>query len=88
MAQKTFNPIDYGFRWTQDGTEFGWYEFDQEAAIKAAKAARDQMAKAAKADGFQVTKFSLGKQRITRGGIGSSYPEVDFILPVYGVNIW
>lgn len=86
MAQQTFNPINYGFRWTDDGTEFGWYEFDQEAAIKTARKERDALAKELKAEGRTVRKFSMGKQRITRGGIGSGHPEVDFIVPVFGVN--
>ena len=82
MNQRTFNPVDYRFNWTADG----WYTFDQSEAIKDARRERDQLAKELKSEGRTVKKGSLGKQRITRGGIGSGNPEIDFIVPVYVVN--
>jgi hypothetical protein len=81
MGQKLYSPIDYGFRWVGD-----WYEFDTKAATAAARKARDARFNELKRLGQSPRKFSLGMQRITRGGIGSGHPEVDFVLPCYGLN--
>ena len=80
--QITFNPIDYGFQWTDDG----WYKFDYEAARKAAMSDRRKRTKELKAEGFTVKSFTLSNQRITRGGIGSGNPEITQIVSVYGLN--
>jgi hypothetical protein len=79
--QQFFNPVDFEFKWTPD-----WYEWDSEKAIKAALTARDARAKALRSEGRQVRCFTLAGQQITRGGIGTPHPEVDFVVPVYGLN--
>jgi hypothetical protein len=80
--QLAFNPVDYHFEWTSDG----WYSWDKAAAVKAARKARDEAARRLKAEGRDVHKWSLPGQRITRGGIGSGNPEVDFHATVYYLN--
>lgn len=81
--QAIYSPLDTDhFRWTDDG----WYTFDEGAAIKAARKQRDDHAKQLKAEGKRVVKFSLGKQLRTLGGIGSGKPQVEFIVPAYGLN--
>lgn len=82
MSQQTFNPLDYGFRWTSD-----WYEYDGKEAEKKARQARDAEARRLKKNGEQVKKFSLGKQLVSRGGIGSDHPHIELIVPVYGLNV-
>lgn len=81
MQQKSFNPIDFGFAWTTD-----WYTFDSKAAHSAALKARNAFAKQMAAQGYTVRKWSLSNQWITRGGIGSSHPEITQIVTVYYVN--
>jgi len=79
--QELFNPIETGFRWTET-----WYEYDGKEAEKAALKARNDRAKELKAKGYKVSKFSLGKQLISRGGIGSGRPHIELVVPVYGLN--
>ncbi len=55
MAQQAYNPIDYHFKWTDDG----WYEWNSVAAHKAARQARDAAARALQRSGHQVHKFTL-----------------------------
>lgn len=89
MAQKTFSPLDYGFRWTDaDSGDLSkiWYEYDGKAAERAALQARNAFAKKMKADGFKVRKSSLGKQLMSRGGIGSGRPHIELVVPVYMVD--
>jgi len=81
--QESFNPVDFGMNWIDDGTEYGWYEFDSIAAHKAAKEARDVRAAYLRATCHEVRRSVMKKQRITRGGIGSGHPEVDFVVDVY-----
>ena len=81
MEQLTFSPIDYGFEWTHD-----WYEWDSKAAHKAARRDRDNQAKELLAQGKTVRKFSLGKQLVSRGGIGSGHPHIELVISVYGLN--
>jgi len=78
----TFNPVDYGFLFTR-----GWYAFDDMSAHKAARKARDDMAKKAKRDGLQVKKSRRSGQLITRGGIGTPNPEISVIVTVYCLSI-
>lgn len=89
MAQQTFNPIDYGFKWQGD-----WYTFDARAAEKEALAARNAEVKRLRAEFKRlrmtterpVKPFTLRQQQITKGGIGSGHPEITVIVSVYGIN--
>ena len=83
-SQQIFNPVDYCFAWTADG----WYTWDRPAAFIAARRARDEAAREAFKAGHQVRKFTLRDQLISRGGIGSGKPHVDFVVTCYGVNIY
>ena len=85
--QRNFNPIDFGgFNWTNDGTQYGWYEWDFIEGHKQARKARDTEVKALRKAGQTVTVYSMPNQHITRGGIGSGHPEVDFFVTGYGFN--
>jgi hypothetical protein len=81
-SQRVFNPIDFCFAWTQDG----WYTWDRDAAHKTARKARDAEVKALRKTGQQVTCFSLPGQLVTRGGIGTGFPQVEFFVTGYGFN--
>lgn len=81
IQQKIFNPIDYTFKWTED-----WYEWDREAAHKAAIGARNAEAKRLNALGFGVQKRSLQNQLMSMGGIGSDKPHVNLIVNCYMIN--
>jgi hypothetical protein len=80
MTTVTFNPINYGFRWTED-----WYEYDGKVAEDAAKKARDDYAAELKRDGYTVKKRSRRNNLISRGGIGSGHPHIELVVPVYSV---
>lgn len=82
-TQKTFNPANYEFRWTEDG----WYEWDRKAAHSKALKARNAEAKALQAKGHKVVKSSMPNQMITRGGIGSGHPEITMCVNVYMVEV-
>ncbi len=82
--QMMFNPIDYGFAWTDDN----WYTFDRKAAQKAALKARNAEAKRLEAQGKRVSKFTLPSQLISRGGIGSGKPHIEEVVNVYGLNAY
>ncbi len=81
MTTQTFNPVDYNFRWTED-----WYEFDSVAATLAAKKARDNEARQLRSEGLSIKCESFRNQFITRGGVGSGHPEVNFLVTVYTVS--
>ena len=81
--QQLFNPADYCFAWA-----FGWYEWNSQAAHLAARQDRDNLGKKLKQKGYNVTRFTIRHQLITRGGIGSGHPEVSLVVTVYGVNYW
>ncbi len=83
-TQRIFDPISFGFIWTDDG----WYSWDSKAAHKAARQARDKAAREFKAEGKSVKKFSLPGQLVRRGGIGSGKPDVEFVVTAYGVNVY
>jgi hypothetical protein len=96
MNQEFFDPTDFGFAWTdayhgtRDKSDWpigpGWYEFDREAAIKAARRARDERAKHLKMLGHGVRKFTLSNQRRTMGGIGTGRPEIELVVPIYAIE--
>lgn len=81
-TQHAFNPVDYGFVWTDD-----WYLFDHKYAHSCALKARNIAVKALRKSGYKVTNFTLRGQKITKGGIGSGHPEITLIVNVYGYNI-
>ena len=89
MQTQTFNPIDYGFRWTPatDQDPMGWYEYDGKPAERAALKARNAEAKRLEKLGHTVKKSSLGKQLISRGGIGSGRPHIELVVPVYALTV-
>lgn len=80
--QLTFNPIHFGFKWTDD-----WYSWDRDAAHREARRARDVKARALKVDGKRVKKFSTRDQLVSVGGIGSGHPHIENIVTVYGINV-
>ncbi len=77
--QKTFNPVDFGFKWTD-----GWYEFNVNESSKLARKARDKRAnELKKAGGHTVKKWSMPNQRITMGGMNHNQPEITVTVTVY-----
>ena len=82
MTQKSFNPIDYHFEWTDS-----WYTWDAVQARKDAQVARCAEAKRLKALGHKVKMFTLKDQLITCGGIGSGHPEISNYTSVYCLNV-
>jgi hypothetical protein len=82
-TQRIFCPVDFCFTWTPD-----WYEWDAKEATKAARKARDTEVKKLRKAGKTVTCFSLPGQLITRGGIGSGHPQVEFFVTGFGFNAW
>jgi len=81
MSQRVFCGSDFGFRWTDD-----WYEYDGLPAEKAARQARDKFAKDLKTHGERPRKGTLGTQLISKGGIGSGRPHIEFHTKCYYVN--
>ena len=79
--QQTFNPIDYGFEWTEDG----WYSFDENARKEALRA-RNKEAKRLREQGYNVRCFTLSNQLMSKGGIGSGRPHIQLVVSVYGLN--
>lgn len=96
--EKTFNPINYGFKWVAvEGNEYGWYEFDSTEAHRQAKADRDFNVKILKEEQQRTATFgqailcnvrrhSLKNQLMKRGGIGSGHPEIEELVTVYSVT--
>ncbi len=89
--QTTYNPVDFNFRWT-DGDpanprDMGWYEWDSKKAHENAKKARDEHFKELKQKGRKVKRGQNRGQLITRGGIGSNHPQVEFFVTVYHLYI-
>ena len=78
---KSFNPIDYHFSWTSD-----WYSWDDKAAMKAALQARNAEAKRLRAEGWTVHVSASTGNLMSRGGIGSNHPHVEFFVPVYRIH--
>ena len=83
MSQQTFNPINFGFTFTDDG----WYTFDRKTATKAALQARNAEAKKLTQAGRIVRKWSSANQLISKGGIGSGRPHIEEVVTVYGFNV-
>ena len=82
-GETTFNPVDFGFEWTDDG----WYRWDHRLAHAAALSARNGLARKLKKEGRPCRKFSVSSQLITKGGIGSGHPQIELVVNVYGVRI-
>jgi hypothetical protein len=82
MSTVTFDPIKYGFRWTND-----WYEYDGKPAEDAAKAARDDYAKQLRKEGKTVKKRTTGKNLRSMGGIGSGNPHIELVVPMFHVIV-
>ena len=80
IIQESFNPIDFGFEWTED-----WYEFDYQSARGKALKARNARAKELKEKGYTVKKYTSKGQLMKRGGIGSGHPEIHQIVNVYNL---
>ena len=85
--QLTFSPASYCFEWTNDHHGI-WYTWDRALAHKQALAARNKKAKELQKEGKQVSKFSLPSQLITKGGIGTSLPQIELLCNVYGLNAY
>lgn len=77
MTDVSFDPIDYGFRWTDD-----WYEYDGKPAENAARKARNDYAKQQRALGKTV-KVSTTRSLRSMGGIGSGRPHIELVVPIY-----
>lgn len=91
MAQETFLPTNYAFNWTQprdksNPLDLGWYEWDRKEGHKLARKARDERYKQLRQEGKTPFKYSSKDSLITKGGIGSAHPQVEFIVTVYGVS--
>jgi len=88
MPQIIKNPADYTFEWTSPTTTdpMGWYKWDSKQAHKLALRERNQCAKSLRENGYNPRLFSLHDQLITRGGIGSSHPEISLVVTCYGLN--
>lgn len=80
--QETFNPVDYGFQWTDDG----WYKWARQPAHKAALQDRNARARELKRAGWTVRKSTLSSQLIRRGGIGSGKPDIEMVASVYMID--
>jgi len=74
----SFNPIDYGFRWTED-----WYEFDKDEAVAMAKEDRKKIAKILRDAGYKTKMSTRANQTMKKGGIGTDKPEIDVNVTVY-----
>jgi len=81
--QKRFNPLDYCFAWTPDG----WYQWDYKAAHKAALSDRNAKARSLRAQGKRVKCSSSPNALMSRGGIGSGHPHLEFYVTVYHLDV-
>jgi len=79
--QESFNPINYTFEWTDN-----WYKFYRESAHRKALAARNARYRELKEQGFQVRRFTIRNQLMTKGGIGTNHPQISLIVNVYYVE--
>lgn len=87
ITQKTFNGVDTFFQWVQQDDGSWWYTWEPKAARKAALRERNAEARRLEKAGHRVSKFSLGEQLRSRGGIGSGRPHIEFVCTTYGLNI-
>jgi len=76
MAQELFHSDK--FEWTPDD----WYKLTPINAVHT----RNVRIKELKAKGYNPTKFSLGGQLLSKGGIGSGKPHIEYFTKVYGIN--
>ena len=81
--QISFNPIDYCFSWTSD-----WYSWDSKAAHAEAKKKRDETFKNMVSEGKKCKKFTLSKQLVKRGGIGTEHPEIEHFVTGYYIQVY
>ena len=81
-GQETFNPVDFCFTWTADG----WYTWSYENGHAEAKRERDLRYKELKARGLNPRRRSQAGCLISRGGIGSGRPHVEFVVTVYRLD--
>jgi len=77
-VHRSFNPVDYDFKWVKD-----WYEWDRAPAHKKAMQHRNKEAADFKKRGWKVRKSTVKNQLIKRGGIGTGKPELDFHVTIY-----
>lgn len=87
-AQDIFDGVRENFRWVEKETGSYWYKFDEEKARKSALRDRNEVAKEYKANGWNVRRWSLRGQVITRGGIGTPYPGITIVVTAYGFDAW
>ena len=80
---ETFNPVDFGFEWTEDG----WYEWDRDAGHEAARKARKERMYELRKQGYIVRKRTMAGQRVTVGGIGTGRPQITQVVTIYGLEI-
>jgi len=76
MTDVAFDPIKYGFSWTDD-----WYDYDA-GAEKTARRARDDFAKEQRRAGKTV-KCSTNRSLRTMGGIGTNRPQIELVVPIF-----
>jgi hypothetical protein len=81
--QRIYCPVDFCFSW-----DAGWYTWDRKEGQAAARQARNAEVKRLRKEGWEVSTFSLPGQLVTRGGIGSGHPEVEFHVTGYGFNVF
>lgn len=88
MAQETFNPVNYCFRWTdpKPGETFGWYEWDSKAAHSEALKARNARKRELAKRGIKARAWSNPGSLMSRGGIGSGKPHIELYATVYHLN--
>lgn len=86
--QKTFSGVDTEFSWVKQDDGSFWYSWNPDEAKRTARRQRAAEAKRLRAEGYTVTMFSLGSQQLTRGGIGTPYPEITIFATVYGFNAY
>lgn len=80
--QKSFLPINYGFKWTEE-----WYQWDADAGRTAALKDRNAEAKRFKGEGHTVRKSSHRDQLISRGGIGSGKPHISLYMTCFLIDV-
>lgn len=85
MGQKLYSIRD-DFRWVADSNDSWWYEIDIKKAESNALRARNREAKRLKDLGHEVTIFSLGRQLLSFGGIGTGMPHIELVGKTYGLN--
>ena len=83
MTDVAFDPIDYGFRWTDDDScgGMGWYDYDA-SAEKRARKDRDDFARRERKAGKTV-KCSTNRSIRRMGGIGSGHPDIELVVPIF-----